>query len=250
MKRLQCIYMFLLVMAATSFAIPIDLYSFYVHNFDYAASGTQPAASWTIQPDGMSIIQTVNSDPSMFLSGVTVGDLSFSGTIRETDTDDDFIGFVFGYQGDGAFYLFDWKQAAQTIDGGVATRGITLKRFDSVPTTWGHFWSTTSVSGVMTQLYHQDLARTNGTTYGFSLHRVAYTGEITITISQGATTLADFTVFDSTYNNGEYGFYSSSEGPTVYFTGLTGDVTLSPEPSTYVLLSICAFLAWFVKKNR
>ena len=45
---------------------------------------------------------------------LNLSDAQMEGTWRvNTSNDDDFIGFVFGYQNSQHFYLFDWKQADQ-----------------------------------------------------------------------------------------------------------------------------------------
>ena len=51
------------------------------------------------------------------------------------------------------------------------------------------------------------------------LHRLPVhpaTGEIKITVRQGATVLADITVNDSTYTNGLFGFYNYSQEQVKY----------------------------------
>ena len=45
----------------------------------------------------------------------------------DTGSDDDFMGFVFGYQDKGHFYLFDWKQYNQTISNRTGLQGMCVK---------------------------------------------------------------------------------------------------------------------------
>ncbi|SFK15040.1 Thrombospondin C-terminal region [Nitrosomonas aestuarii] len=46
-----------------------------------------------------------------------------------TSSDDDYMGFVFGYQNPSNFYMFDWKQGTQGYVGTTAVEGMTLKVF-------------------------------------------------------------------------------------------------------------------------
>jgi hypothetical protein len=220
-------------------AAPIDL-STWTTNNAFAFPGGQPAGNWVVGGGGTSVLQTVNGDSTMFLSPTPIGTISgLSGTFSESSPDDDFVGFVFGFQNTSNFYLFDWKQGNQSAYGAAAGRGITLKRFDAAPTTQGHLWSTASVPGIMTQLYHADLARSNGVTYTFDFDRNIGTGEISIGIKQGATSLHSFTVFDSTYGAGQFGFYNFSEDNVTY-TGFQADVFQSdlPEPASLLLMAL------------
>jgi len=81
--------------------------------------------SWTITDDGLTVRQSENSDPTVYVStlpamGVTI---TFDLTVN-TSSDDDFIGWVVGYQANDAtnpnaeWILFDWKQNYQSLSGG------------------------------------------------------------------------------------------------------------------------------------
>ncbi|MCP3980237.1 MAG: hypothetical protein GY716_13105, partial [bacterium] len=83
--------------------------------------------NWVIEDDGKSAIQTVNAPSSVLLSDFPAFDTRITGSIEvETATDDDFIGFVLGYNPgdmpttdggvinpDSDFLLLRWKQAEQ-----------------------------------------------------------------------------------------------------------------------------------------
>ncbi len=166
----------LLLLFTTSInAAQIDLTG-WVTNNSFNFPGGQSGGNWTVQAGGNSVFQSVNGDPTVFINPNPLSNIiGLSGTFYETSGDDDFVGFVFGFQNTGSFYLFDWKQANQGAYGATASRGITLKRIDSTPTTQGELWSTASVPGITTQLYHNStIGRSQNIAYTFELDRNVY----------------------------------------------------------------------------
>jgi len=70
---------------------------------------------WHILNHGYEAKQTVNSDPGIMVASEKIGDLDFSGTFFvNSDYDDDYLGFIFGYQEDKRFYVVMWKERTQT----------------------------------------------------------------------------------------------------------------------------------------
>ncbi|HZB45800.1 MAG TPA: hypothetical protein VE360_11170, partial [Pyrinomonadaceae bacterium] len=89
---------------------------------------SQPDAVWQKDPATNSVTQTVNADAAFLLSDFNFSHGQMEGTWRvNTNTDDDHIGFVFGYQNSEHFYLFDWKKADQNDALGFAERGMSVK---------------------------------------------------------------------------------------------------------------------------
>ena len=99
---------------------------------------TSPSAKWIVSADGLSVTQTVNATPSIYLSPLPAFGQDLQGAIRvggNGDWDDDFIGFVLGFEPgdstdpDAEFLLLDWKQANQ----GESRRGLALSRVIGIP---------------------------------------------------------------------------------------------------------------------
>lgn len=173
--------------------------------------GSQTNASWQRDATNTVVTQTINADPSILVSDFNLSNAQMEGTWRvNTSSDDDYIGFVFGYQNSGHFYLFDWKQTNQDA----AARGMSLKVVSAdTPLTDSDFWPTAGNTRVR-PLYHNTVGWADFTDYQFTLQ--FYPGEIRIVVKQGATVLADFTVNDSTYTNGRFGFYNYSQQAVRY----------------------------------
>ncbi|XP_052796018.1 cartilage oligomeric matrix protein-like [Mya arenaria] len=93
--------------------------------------------NWIILNEGAEIVQTLNSDPGIAVSYSGFSGVDFSGTFFvNTDTDDDYAGFVFSYQDSASFYAVMWKKERQTYwhstpFRAVAEPGIQLKRIRS-----------------------------------------------------------------------------------------------------------------------
>ena len=109
----------LLVVGLANAAAPVNLNT-------WSQQGAPGAGNWSdIAPDGSYVKQASNGAPTMFVSPNNFRDTTVSGSFGvETTTDDDFIGFVFGYksplasEGHGVndmdLILCDWKQGQQS----------------------------------------------------------------------------------------------------------------------------------------
>jgi hypothetical protein len=192
----------------------IDLSSWTTVQYDFNAQGD---ASWELQPGNTAVLQTRNSDASLFLSDFDAAGREIRGTWRvDTSGDDDFMGFVFGYQDRGHFYLFDWKQASQSYSGAFAEVGMTLKAVDmpaGQDPTIPDLWSSTSSANV-TVLAHNTVPWDEFVDYEFELSFVP--GTIEIRVLEGSTVLESWVVSDSTYTAGNFGFYNFSQDQVLY----------------------------------
>ncbi len=180
----------------------------------------QPDANWVVSETGTSVVQRVNADASFLMSDFESSAERIEGTWRvESNSDDDFMGFVFGYQDRGHFYLFDWKQGNQNHRG-YAEKGMSVKVFhaDQDPIDYD-FWPTAGSDNVEV-LYHNTIAWQNNTEYRFTLD--FQPGQFTITVSEEAsgTVLDTIELFDNTYTSGKFGFYNYSQD-TVRYEGFT-----------------------------
>ena len=189
----------------------VNLAPWTVVQYEFGA-GSQPNASWQRDATNSVVTQTINADASILLSDFNLSNAQMEGTWRvNTSSDDDFIGFVFGYQNPEHFYLFDWKQASQ--DG--ADRGMSLKVVNAdSPLTGDDVWPTAGSGSRVRTLFHNNIGWAEFTDYQFTLQ--FHPGEIRITVKRGATVLADFTVNDATYTNGRFGFYNHSQAQVRY----------------------------------
>ncbi|NNJ64990.1 MAG: hypothetical protein HKP16_05455, partial [Xanthomonadales bacterium] len=145
----------LLTSGAQAAAVDLGLWN----DESYPAVSGFGAGIWTVSGDGLSVNQSVNGQPTLFVSDFDVAGLAIEGmVIVNTAGDDDFIGFALGFEpgdadpGSGAadYLLVDWKQGTQGFNfgppsctgGSVALEGLAVSRVTGIPTAdefWGHF---------------------------------------------------------------------------------------------------------------
>ena len=119
-----------------------------------------------------------------------------------------FMGFVFGYQGPGNFYLLDWQQAASTHpEFGAAPRGLRLRAIH-IPgggqPTGADLWSSPDPARVTTLRTH-DVAWVAGREYELGL--TLQSGRIELSILDGVTELVAWTVEGDLDASGQFGYY-------------------------------------------
>lgn len=225
--------------AAMAAEVPIDLNT-------WSKRGPSANGSWTVAGDGSSVVQSINGDPTFFVSPGNEIDKTLRGKISVlTSSDNDFIGFVFGFNApastgnDMDFVLFDWKKADQTYLGVTALEGFALSRVqgtitDYSPGFWGHASSTGF--NVLATHYGTTLGWVSNTEYDFSILYQA--SRIRIDIAGGAFGTGT-TIFDvaGSFPDGRFGFYNYSQ-QSVRYAGLTEELTPPPipEPATSALL--------------
>ncbi len=232
------IALILLTFTSASFATAIDLSSWTDDTYDL--SGGQSAGNWVLSNNDETVTQTVNADPSVYLNNLNQTSYSIDGTWEvKTASDDDFMGFVFGYQDDSHYYVMDWKQSTQNAGTayGTATEGFRILEINADSRTdlvLKDYWeSSTSNSEVLASKSSSTYGWSDNTSYTFHLdfNTTTTAGDIHISVKDGPTTLWDVLINDLTYTSGQFGFYNFSQS-TVEYSGFeqTGGVIVNPVP--------------------
>ena len=74
-----------------------------------------PAPEWVFFNGGAEITQFVNSRPGIAIGNDRMRGIDYEGTFYIDDSDDDYVGVVFGYQDNTHFYLVNWKKRDQSF---------------------------------------------------------------------------------------------------------------------------------------
>ena len=177
-----------------------------------------PIPNWQLDSTKTSVTQTINSRPAIFLSDIESGNKRVCGSFNvNTEVDNDFIGFVFGYKDTGHYYLFDWKKedTDEPILGGLAKQGMSVKIVNTNSSLEEKELFPTSDTDKVKVLYHNDVSWSPKTTYNFTLN-FTDKGTSNIVVKQGDVVLDSITINDSTYTSGKFGFYNYSQAMVTY----------------------------------
>ena len=227
----------LLIGTGVANAALIDLSS-----WEHDGNGT-----WSTQgSNDDSVLQSINGAPTVFFEdGNNARNTAISGNIRVgSTTDDDFVGFVLGYQNDelnsasADYWLIDWKQGNQPSGGSTALAGLALSHVTNGSVEnyfWGHH------TGINEIARGSNLGSTGwvvGTTYSFdiihtaSLIQVKVDGNVELSVSAATAGVTEF-------SDGAYGFYNYSQDNVLY-SGLEERVVSNsvPEPTSLAILSL------------
>ena len=134
-------------------------------------NSSQGVANWVVAPNGLSVLQTINSDPSFFIADTPLIASEVTVSIRvETTGDDDFIGFVLGAQqgfmqpgANPRFLLVDWKQTSQGGGCATAIAGLAVSLVEGLPTA-SQLWSHLRCGDATSSVTELQRATTLGTT--------------------------------------------------------------------------------------
>ncbi len=228
-------------LAAHASSVPVDL-SGWTEN----GRGGNNAGTWTVQGTGNdSVVQSRNGSPTVFFNGnENAQGKALQGEITvETSIDDDFVGFVLGYE-DGEinstnadFWLIDWKQGNQ----GGQTAGLALSHVtgdltvtSSANSTGSQWWQH---SGPINEVQRATNLATTGwvtnQTYDFEL---IFTSSL-IEVKVDGTTELSWSQTDNggnAFTDGSFGFYNFSQ-QTVRYAGITQGTAPNPNPNPNVV---------------
>lgn len=193
-----------------------------VTNVDFntwTQGGFPSNGNWVVQGGGSQVEQTINGNPTFFLSPLELINVKISGSFRCNDDplwlggDDDWMGFVFSYlnplgaSNDFDCWLYDWKKEDQNA----SPRGMALSRVNGTINNYGPSFKDhlNSPQFRVVQDNFGGPGWDEGTTYNFDLY-LTY-NRATIYVNGGL-------VFDhiDCYKPGRFGFYNLSQDQVVY----------------------------------
>ena len=205
---------------AVAQGIPADLNT-------WSKKGPDGNGNWNVQEGGASVLQTNNGEATFFVSPNDFFNTTVSGSFGvETTSDDDYIGFVFGYQEptgattDYDFLLFSWKQFAQNGD----SPGFVLSRVDCMTClTFGNYNQDRPATGYTILQENPGTGWADNVPYTFALLYTADSVRVDIsggTFGAGQTVIA-LDAADAgleSFPSGKFGFFNHSQ-PSVRYSG-------------------------------
>ncbi|QJR82191.1 PEP-CTERM sorting domain-containing protein [Alteromonas pelagimontana] len=244
-------------MKQLKYTIPLLLTSFASQAalVDLSTWMTDGEGSWSVSADNNTANQSVNGDPTVFYStGSSLGQTISGEFSVGTENDDDFIGFVLGYNAGeinsatSDFLLIDWKQADQVHpELGTASAGLAISQvsqglnYDTGA--WEHD-PTMGVTELARSINYAETGWEDNTIYSFDITFTAELVEVFINDIKELSISGEFT-------DGGFGFYNFSQ-PDVQYSQVMADeappVGVS-EPTT-VLLWGAGLAAVFLRRKQ
>ena len=193
-------------------------------NFNtWAQSGLSTDGNWVVSSDGSSVNQTINGVPTFYNGKKDYLNVKFSGKMRTDFTgDDDFMGMVFGYQGDVLSanypiqiktYVFGWKQKNQVVFGNDWPEGFSLIEVNKTVNTKQEFYEAFTAPFTGSTVLASDYGLGKGYTTG-----IDYDVSIEFTSTKIKIYVDNNLIFDvdGCFDSGKIGFYNFSQPDVTY----------------------------------
>ncbi len=221
--------------SGAAYAAPIDLSG-------WTALGD---GNWIVSADSTEVTQTKNGNPTYFLSDNNYLNHKFAGTFHVAQSwDNDFLGFVFGWEDSEHYYLFDWKKEKQfwsSSGEGEAEEGFTLAHISGTDVDyWNHKGDDIDV---LATDYGDDKGWENNVVYNFLLDYTETNFTISINGTQIFTQSGNFT-------SGKFGFYNYSQEKVTYQGFDASQSSPVPEPVSMALFSAGLLLSFSYIRRR
>jgi choice-of-anchor A domain-containing protein len=191
-----------------------------------------PDPAWSLSADRLTVRQATNSHPAVYMSNLpAVGATLVFDLAVESSDDDDFIGWVVGFeQGDktnpqAEFMLFDWKQGDQLLGSDLGRAGLAMSRVTGVVQPagqdgWAPFWTHSGAISEEARAIHR--GRSGWTDY--TVYRV----KMEYGVSRIRVWVNDVLEFDQqgSFPAGRFGFYTASQerGRFTLVSPITGSI--------------------------
>uniref|UniRef100_A0A669BU80 Thrombospondin 3a n=1 Tax=Oreochromis niloticus TaxID=8128 RepID=A0A669BU80_ORENI len=170
--------------------------------------------NWVVLNQGMEIVQTMNSDPGLAVGYTAFNGVDFEGTFHvNTVTDDDYAGFIFGYQDSSSFYVVMWKQTEQAYWQSIPFRAMAQPALQLKVSTL--FYGSLIHNNQQKPLLWKDPRNTgwmDKTSYRWQLSHRPQVGYIRVKLFEGTRVVADSgVVVDTTMRGGRLGVFCFSQ---------------------------------------